>query len=60
MNNKFTALSRNKCLIKNKSWGLWLELTTYNWKFIPTIELDLYGDYLSIQFLCFGIQLLSR
>ena len=58
MNNKFTSLSRNKCLIKYKSWGLWLELTTYNWKFIPTIELDLYSGYLSIQLLCFGIKFL--
>ena len=62
MNNKFTKLSRDKCIIKGKLWGVWIELTTYNWKFIPTIELDLYGGFLyggflSIQFLCFGIKL---
>lgn len=51
-------LSRDKCLIRYKRWGVWLEFTTYNWKFIPTIELDLYADYLSIQFLCFGIKII--
>ena len=59
MNNKFTMLSRTKWLFNYRWWGVWFEFTTYNWKFIPTIELSLYASYLSLQFLCFGIKIIK-
>ena len=57
MNNWFTQFSRNKCLWRNRQWGIWIGFITHNWRFLPSIELNLYGGHFGCYFLCFGIQI---